>query len=154
MDRGTEILARLVGNGDARATQSASSAATAALRHRNGDAAERAAQVMVWLGSVSVEPLIEVLEEDGACVPAIRALGRLRDLRATEALVPLVSDDDPEVRRAAVVALARTSDPRTRSVLLDACGDPDHRVREAAIAAIQKLSLPMIVGPEVAESAT
>jgi HEAT repeat protein len=148
MDRAMAVLAPLVSNGSIEAKHSALTAATVALWQRTGDPAERAAEVMVWLGPDSVEPLIDLLERRGPHLPAIRALGRLRDLRATDALTPLLSDSSPDVRLAAAVALGETTDLRARGPLLEAGGDPDHRVREAAIAALQRLG-PATISPEV-----
>ena len=148
MDRALAVLARLVSNGNAEARPSALTAATVALWRRTGDPAERAAEVMVWLGPDSVDPLIDLLERRGPHLPAIRALGKLRDLRATDALTPFLSNHSPEVRLTAAIALGEMTDLRARAPLLEASTDPDHRVREAAIAALQKLG-PVAISPEV-----
>lgn len=148
MESALGVLARLVGNGDTQTRQAALSAATVALWRQTGKPAERAAEIMMWLGPGSADPLIDLLERRGPRLPAIRALGRLGDLRATDALTPLLTDPDPDIRRAAAAALGGTADLRARGPLLEAGTDPDHLVREAAIAALAKLA-PMAIGREL-----
>jgi HEAT repeat protein len=149
IDRGIEILARLVSSDTGGGRQLALTTAGAVMSDRNGDAAERAAEIVVWLGAGSVDMLIELLERQGPRLPTIRALGRLRDLRATEPLSALLLDGRAEVRRAAALALGQTSDPRARNALLDASSDLDPGVREAALAAVQKLGPPLAIDPEI-----
>jgi hypothetical protein len=150
MTRATDILdAAIVSTGED--TAQAVTAAMLALSQRSGAAAERAGDILVWLGSESVEPLVGALEDGSRSLPMIRALGRLRDLRATDALARLLSEDDPAVRRAAAEALGAVSDLRARGPLLEASGDLDYRVREAALNALQKLS-PLPLNSELATS--
>jgi HEAT repeat protein len=138
--RAREILTRIVASGRADTAQSAASAAMLALSHGEGGAAERAAEVLVWLGPAGIEPLLDVVETgNGARLASIRALGRLRDLRSTETLVALLSDEKPEVRQAAAVALGEIADPRVTRPLLTATSDSDYGVRKAALEAVQAL---------------
>lgn len=150
MARAISILEATIDSSGPESAQ-AVSAAMLAFWHQGGAAAERAAEVLVWLGSVSVEPLIDVLGHGNRSVPAIRALGRLRDLRATDVLVRLLFEDEPEVRRAAAEALGDISNPRARGPLSEASRDLDYRTRQAALNALQKLG-PMPLGSEVASS--
>ena len=138
--RARGILTRLLANGRDDTAQSAASTAMLALSHGAGGAAERAAEVLVWLGPDGVEPLLGVLESgNGARLASIRALGRLRDLRSTETLVAVLSDEQPEVRQAAAVALGEIADPRVTRSLLAASSDSDYSVRKAALQALQAL---------------
>lgn len=143
-----DVLGVAVGNGGAESAHAAD-AAMLALSQGNAAAADRAAEILVWLGSESVDLLIDEIEGGSRSLPAITALGKLRDLRATDTLVPLLSEDEPEVRRVAAKALGEISDPRTRGPLSDASGDLDYRVREAALTALQKLG-PLPLNSEVA----
>jgi HEAT repeat protein len=137
--------------GDGNDSAEAVTAAILALA-RDEAAAERAAEILVWLGADSVEPLIDWLDGGGRSVPAIRALGKLRDLRATDELVRLLSEHDLEVRRAAAEALGDICDPRARGPLCEASRDLDYRVRQAALSALQKLGPPPL-SAEVVTSA-
>ena len=140
--RARGILSRILASGRDDTAQSAASTAMLALSHGEGGAAERAAEVLVWLGPDGVEPLLGVLESgNGARLASIRALGRLRDLRSTETLVALLSDEQPEVRQAAAVALGEIADPRVTRPLLAATSDSDYSVRKAALEALQALGV-------------
>jgi HEAT repeat protein len=108
----------------------------------NGDAdgAFRAADVLVWLGAESVEPLIVVLAESRHVrLPAIVALGYLGDLRASGPLVEHLSDGDAAVRAAAATALGEIADPSVSRALLPLTVDSDPGVRAAALAVLQRL---------------
>jgi HEAT repeat protein len=145
MGRAADILGATI-NGSEAVSAQAVMAALLAVSQRHGPAAERAAEILVWLGSESVEPLIGVLDGGTRSLPAIRALGRLRDLRATDSLVRLLSEDNPDVRQAAAEALGDVSDPRARGPLLEASGDLNYRVRETALNALQRIgALPLSV---------
>ena len=146
-ERMREILVRLVTARGQDHARSASDAALLALSTGEGAVCERAAEILVWLGSASVEPLLQISGQPGAArVPAIRALGELRDLRAAESLSQLLRDSDPDVRHAAAEALGGMSDPRVAKPLLDATTDSEYRVREAALEAVQRLG-PVAIGP-------
>ena len=150
--RARDILSRIVADGRADTAQSAASTAVLALLHGDGGAAERAAEVLVWLGPAGVEPLLGVVESgNGARLASIRALGRLRDLRSTETLVAFLSHDEPDVRRATAIALGEIADPRVTRPLLAATSDSDYGVRKAALEAVQALgvaaSLPEFESP-------
>lgn len=138
--RGREILTRLTDRGGEESATAALDRATATLSHASDqEVARHAADILVWLGANSVEPLLGLLQAPGEVRrQSIRALGELHDLRSTESLLALLSDDDPEVRRAAATALGQISDPRAIKPLLDTTADSDFGVREAALEAIQK----------------
>jgi HEAT repeat protein len=141
-ERARDILSRIIARGRVDTAQSAASTAVLALLHGDGGAAERAAEVLVWLGPAGVEPLLGVVESgNGARLASIRALGRLRDLRSTETLVAFLSDDEPDVRQAAAIALGEIADPRVTRQLLAATSDSDYTVRKAALEAVQALGV-------------
>jgi HEAT repeat protein len=149
LEHAREILTRIIAKGGAETARSASAAATFALSRHERHVQDRAAEILTWLGPDSVSTLVSVVQQDGACIPAIRALGKLHALDSSEALVGLLSHDDAAVRQAAAAALGEISDPRVARRLLDTTGDSDYRVREAAIEAVKKLG-PVATMPEVA----
>jgi HEAT repeat protein len=140
LNRCHDIVVRLLERGGQDALRAASAAAINALAAARDDRAARAAEVLVWLGPSSVEPLLGLLEQASAPrATTIRALGRLHDLRAIEPVSEFLGDEDPDARRAAATALGEICDPRTASRLMKATSDPDHRVRDAALEALRKL---------------
>jgi hypothetical protein len=66
-------------------------------------------------------------------------LGELRDNRAVEPLLALLSDSDTEVRGAIPEALARLKDDRAIDPLLAALSDPEGKVRESTARALGEL---------------
>jgi HEAT repeat protein len=151
-ERVKEIIRGMAARGGEETARQACASAAAALARGEGATAERAADVLTWLGSDSVQPLLKLLSEPGEARPAaVVALGRIGDLRASEPLVELLRDDgDPHVRRAAAMALGEIADPSTAQPLLSASGDPDHAVRAATLDALQKLG-PLAVMPGAGE---
>jgi HEAT repeat protein len=145
-----EILARIIDDGDD-AARAAANVATAALSSGDPRLAERAAIVLTWLGPHGVGALIQALERQSAArMHAIRALGALRDVRATPPLVALLGDPDPHIREAVATALGELSDPRAAQPLVAAMEDSDQRVRQAALEATQKLR-PLPMPPDSAD---
>ena len=142
------IVRSMAARGGEETVREACWTAAAALGRGEGATAERAADVLTWLGPDSVEPLLTLLSEPvDTRLGAVTALGRIGDLRASQALVERLRDDDnPRVRRAAAVALGEVADPCTAQSLLAATGDPDHAVRAATLEALQKLG-PVAVTP-------
>jgi len=134
-----EILARMVRLGGDETFRGASAAAVDALSTADGAVGDRAADVLVWLGPGSVEALLSALTSEHARLPAIVASGKLRDLRCSEALVGLLTDPDPRLRRAAATALGEIADPSVAPALFEATADTDPLVRESVLAAVRKL---------------
>lgn len=133
------LLRDLSDKGGHEAARRAGNPAITAMGAGDEDLAWRGADVLVCLGMPSVEPLLSVLTDPAARVPAICALGRLADLRASEHLVEHLDDHDPAVRRVAAEALGRLADPSVTQALLPLTVDSDSDVRAAALAALQKL---------------
>jgi HEAT repeat protein len=151
-DRVEMIVRGMAARGGQETVREACWTAAAALERGEGATAERAADVLTWLGSDSVEPLLTLLSEPvDARLGAVTALGRIGDLRASHALIErLRDDDDPRVRHAAAVALGDVADPSTAQSLLKATEDPDHAVRAATLEALQKLGpVAALPGPHV-----
>lgn len=96
----------------------------------------RAEVVLAWLGGAPVDALMGALERRRSRPTVAAALGRTGERRAGTALVALLSEPDPDLRRAAVRGLADVADPRTLEALLSACDDEDHGVRAAALDAV------------------
>ncbi len=88
-------------------------------------------------GSAAVPLLIAALEDQA--IPAYqranaaRALGLIEDERAVEPLHAALSDDDEDVRAAAIVALDDLKDTREVEPLLSALDDPSPEARRRAV---------------------
>ena len=93
----------------------------------------------------SVAALRGHVEADRDRLAAIRVLGDLRDQAATEPLVRLLEDPDPEVRRAAASSLALVRDPHAIEALLRATADHSYDVRDAALRALDEFGTAAIV---------
>lgn len=149
-----DMLAAIVARGGEETSHRAREAALAALMGQNGTVSRRAAQILVWLGSGSVDALHSALSVKHARLPVIAALGRLRDIRSSEALVGYLMDEDPRVRQAAASALGEIADPRVVSSLAAATSDGDPDVRESALAALHKLAPPGAAAAPVSDEVT
>jgi HEAT repeat protein len=98
-----------------------------------------AADGLVTMGALAVEPLLQILP-DG--MPEARAriadlLGRIEDHRALPALLNMARGGQPIERRAAVQALARLPSAETFEALAGAMRDRDCQVRRLAAVAPQ-----------------
>jgi HEAT repeat protein len=112
-----------------------------ALRTEDRRAHTLVVEDLVKMGSAAVEPLLAVLRDTNANVRAgaARALGKIGDQRALNALVfCLRSDPSPEVRKSAVWAL-HLGDARATPALIEALSDTDEWVRFGAIIVLAKM---------------
>lgn len=90
----------------------------------------------------AVPALIEMLNDDAqpTRVSAARALGELKDTRATEPLIRAMEDNgDPWTRTYAAKALGSIRDKRAFGVLIRGLGDNDYWVRSSAAGALGEL---------------
>jgi HEAT repeat protein/CheY-like chemotaxis protein len=89
----------------------------------------------------SVGPLIFAVkdEDSGVRCTAARALGRLKDRRATEPLIQMLRDVIPLVRATAAEALGKLGDPQAINWLVAALRDNDPQVRTNASHSLEKL---------------
>jgi HEAT repeat protein len=99
----------------------------------------RAERLVQWVGPQAVPTLISALDDAGTRAAAAAALGQLHDSRATEALLELLHEPEPEIRAAAARALGAIKDPRAVEALVAAAPDPEYQVREAAMQALEGL---------------
>jgi HEAT repeat protein len=135
---------------------------------RGADASERAAiaTVLGRIGDAAMLPALARLLDDEAlrqtATDAIQRISKGADAalivalnaseasrmavlpvvstpRATTTVIPLLSDDNPDVRARACEALARIGDTAAVAGLFDLLGDPSPLVAHAAAAAIQSL---------------
>jgi HEAT repeat protein len=149
-----ELVTRMLAKGGDETARSACATAVAALSTVDRAKAERAVEVVSWLGQIAVEPLLAALDgAQAARVPVIQALGRLGDLSASGGLVRQLSDVDADVRAAAAAALGQIADPSSAQALVAASSDPDQLVRAAALEAIHRLG-PFVTTPEASGAAT
>lgn len=102
---------------------------------------------LVRIGRPAVEPLLAVLNDQNPNVRAgaARALGKIGDVRALDALVfRLRFDDDVEVRKSAVWAL-HIGGARAVGPLIEALRDPDEWVRFGAVIVLAKIGQPAVL---------
>ena len=78
-----------------------------ALKDKDSDVREVAAEVLVKIGEPAVEPLIRALKDENQFVRwgAAMALGEIGDKRAVEPLINALKDEDSDVRMEAAEAL-------------------------------------------------
>ncbi|MCC7539518.1 MAG: HEAT repeat domain-containing protein [Deltaproteobacteria bacterium] len=86
---------------------------------------------------VSVGPLLSALARPASTAWAVRALGRLRDPRATPALAALLDAADPSTRFHAVEALGAIGDVRAAAALAARLADRDSDLALAAAHALE-----------------
>ena len=98
----------------------------------------------------AVPPLINALNDNNSTVRrfAISSLGRIRDVRAIDVLIPFLQDDEADMRCAAVAALGelglsedRFSTPPVEIIeaLINSITDSDRGVCSAAIVALGRI---------------
>jgi HEAT repeat protein len=108
----------------------------------------RAERVVDWVGRRAVPTLIAALGDAQTRGQAAAALGRIHDSRATEPLMEMLSDSEPDVRTAAARALGDIKDPSAVEALVAVARDPEYEVREAAMTALEGLwSVAVMSGP-------
>jgi HEAT repeat protein len=105
------------------------------------DVAERRLiqEMLIAMGSTSVEALLSVLEDPARRRAAAAALGEIRNPRAVPALVDVLAHGPPDTRPAAARALGQIRDPRALDALIRASGDPDVGLRDAALEALDRM---------------
>jgi HEAT repeat protein len=111
----------------------------------SGARAERAEEMMRWLGATGAEGVLRTLEGERASVPLVRAAAALRDARAVEPLVTLLGTGDADVRAAAASALGRLNDTRAAQALLTATQDPEQDVRDSASEALNGMGMAAVI---------
>jgi HEAT repeat protein len=96
---------------------------------------------LVRHGSATIELLIAQLKAEDLEVrrSAVVALGRIRDLSATPALIDVLREESLAID--AANALGRIGDPRAADGLLHLIGDEDASARQAAVSALNSLTL-------------
>jgi HEAT repeat protein len=108
---------------------------------------DRAAEMLSWLGAVSLQPLLDALSDPASRRGAALALGALHDARAVGGLVDVLDDADREVRRRAAWSLGELRDPIAVEALIRVTRDEDYEVRVAAGEALDKLgSVGVVLG--------
>ena len=99
----------------------------------------RALQVIVTLGGVAVEALVDALADTERRQAACAALAAIRDTRAVAALVSMLDSGDAAARAMAARTLGAIRDPRAVEALVRAGNDADPDVRDAALDALNRL---------------
>jgi len=107
--------------------------------------AAAAERVLGWIAFAAGETVVEALRSGGAPPAVARVAGALRDSRAVEPLVPLLTHPEVEMRRSAAAALGDLSDTRAVPSLLGATQDPDQSVRDAASTALNSMGMAAVI---------
>lgn len=135
-----EIFASVLASKNGETLAAAAVAAARVLIEGGPPEITRTAEMLLALGSPSVEPLLTVAREQGTGRRhAIPILARLGDRRAVLPLCDALDDPDVTVRRAAAHALGELADPAARPALRAAMDDDDYAARKAALSALNQL---------------
>jgi Leucine-rich repeat (LRR) protein len=105
-------------------------------------AATRAEDALVAIGTPTVEPLIDAVKDENPDVREAAAylLGTIADRRAVNPLIKALGDSEKEVRWAAAFALGEIKDPRAIAPLTAALYDYDNLVRDNAATALKLIN--------------
>jgi hypothetical protein len=90
----------------------------------------------------AVDALVNALEDKNLRKSAAFALGEQNDSRAVEPLIQVLSEDGKSSRRTAAYLLGEMRDPRAIEPLTQALNDEDRAVQEGAALALTKLGKP------------
>ena len=99
---------------------------------------EAAAQALINIGALAVEPLVATLKNKSSLV-VVEVLGKIGDSRAVEPLISILKDENSDVRKTAAEAFGEIGDPQAVEPLIDALEDKDWGVRLAAVRALGKI---------------
>jgi HEAT repeat protein len=134
-----EIFASVLAFKSVETLAAAAAAAAKVLIEGGPPEVARTSEMLLALGSSSVEPLLTVARGQDARRHAIPILARLGDRRAVLPMCDALVDQDVTVRRAAADALRELADPAARPALRAAMDDDDYAVRKAALSALNQL---------------
>jgi len=105
-------------------------------------AANRAEDALVAIGTPTVEPLIDAIKDENPDVREAAAylLGSIADRRAVKPLIKALGDSENEVRQTAAFALGEIKDPRAIEPLTAALNDYDNLVRDNAATTLKLIN--------------
>jgi len=147
-DRHEDALTALLDadpRGDAARTELADSLTRELERPASAERAARAERILAWLGRAGADRVVQALERADPSTGMIRAAGVLREARAVEPLVRLLSGAEPPVRAAAASALGAVNDTRAVQALMGATQDPEPAVRDAASGALDGMGMAAVI---------
>ena len=147
-DRHEDTLAALLAadpRGPEAATKLADEIVVELRQPASTDRAARAERLLGWLGRPGADSVVRALEGDGVSPALVRAASALRDARAVEPLIRLLSTGDTELRAAAAAALGKLNDTRAVQALLAATQDPEQEVRDAASEALNGMGMAAVI---------
>jgi HEAT repeat protein len=110
----------------------------------------RAIDAAVTIGPTAVPTLIELaqdMSDPATQTAAIEVLGRLKDKRAVEALLPFVQHPIEEVRSLTAEALGHIEDKRAQQILCKILEDPSEKVRLTAVQALSAMPDRKVIRP-------
>lgn len=135
-----EIVTAVVASKNEETVTAAGVAAAAVLTEGGPHEVATAVEMLLALGTPSVEPLLTLARDESAARRhAIPILARLGDRRAVVPLSHALDDQDVAVRRAAANALGALADPAAGPALRAAMSDDDYEVRKAALSGLHQL---------------
>jgi len=114
-------------------------------RPASGARAARAEKLLGCVGAPGAEAVLSALEPTRASAAVVRAAAAMRDARAVEPLVNLLSAQGLEVRAAAATALGRLNDTRAVQSLVASTQDPEQDVRDAASDALNRMGMAAVI---------
>jgi HEAT repeat protein len=134
----SQRLAAAKGLNEKKDPRAVTSLVTALRKDPNWDVRLAAEDALVSIGSSSVKPLVQILQEEKECFPRRRAARALTDLKETcdprELKNLAQKDKDCFVRRCAARALGEVRDPEAAEFLDEAMKKKDLEVIKAAYA--------------------
>lgn len=117
-----------------------------ALGDEDDEVRMNAAEALVNIDALAVEPLIKALGDEDWYIRgnAATALGLIGDARAVEPLIKALGEKDWDVRKKAAAALGKIGDSRAVEPLINALGDNGEEVRLNAAEALGKIGEPAV----------
>jgi HEAT repeat protein len=105
---------------------------------------------LVRMGEVAIQPLIDLLQADSPSTrhQAAHVLGKIGDVRATEALINALQDSNPEVVSKAAFTLGQFGDVRAIPALVNILNHESREVQETLVSVLENFgaaSIPYLV---------
>ncbi|MBI4777442.1 HEAT repeat domain-containing protein [Candidatus Desantisbacteria bacterium] len=124
-------------------------------------------EITQQVNAEGLQTIVEIMDKDSSRIvgqlmyrledlnPLIREkaaelLGRIKDTKATDALLSRLNDPDWRVARVIGIALGKIGDPKAFKAFLIRLDDPDWRIRKAAASALGMLKDPEAIEPLLA----
>jgi len=90
-------------------------------------------QALANIGELAIPSLTPLLRDEETRLVAAQTLAQMNHRAATEILIQVSHDENPEVRALAINAIGHLHEPQIRELLTEALADPSAQVRQAAV---------------------